>query len=140
MLKKLVALLPETIQDDLKRYLHRWRIARGKFVTVEPEYARLGEWLADGDWAIDVGANVGHYAHRMSELVGSGRVLAFEPMPSSFALLAGNLATRPNVTLFNVAASDGLRLASMETPVFDCRRYVLSRSRLRVTRPASWPE
>lgn len=119
--KSLAALLPETIQNDLKRFLNRWRIRRGSFDASEPEYDKLGEWLSEGDWAIDVGANVGHYTYRMSALVGpSGRVLAFEPILTTFALLASNLelSLYRNVSLFNVAASDSLRLTSMEMPTF----------------------
>jgi FkbM family methyltransferase len=68
---------------------------------------------------IDVGANVGHYTLRFSELVGpAGRVLAFEPVPDTFELLAAaaSLAPFPNITLFNVAASSTTALASMSIP------------------------
>ena len=41
---------------------------------MEPEYGCLGDWIAEGDWVVDVGANVGHYTVRLSQLVGvSGR-------------------------------------------------------------------
>ena len=74
------------------------------------------------DLVIDVGANVGHYTLRMSELAGpTGRVIAIEPVPETFALLAANvvLAPFPNVTLLNVAASDTTQLAGMAIPTFD---------------------
>ena len=71
---------------------------------------------------IDVGANVGHYTKRFSELVGAtGRVIAFEPIPETFALLAANIQLLPlaNVTLINAALSDKTDLAGMSIPVFD---------------------
>jgi FkbM family methyltransferase len=57
---------------------------------------------------IDVGANVGHYTLRLAELVGpEGRVIAIEPIPRTFALLAANCAHLPNVSLLNVAILEG---------------------------------
>lgn len=82
----------------------------------------LNEWLKPGDWAIDVGANVGQYTKRMSELVGSqGRVFAFEPMAATFDLLGSNVARfgHDNVSLLNFAASDASRLVHMNLPNFE---------------------
>jgi hypothetical protein len=45
--------------------------------------------VADGDWAIDVGANVAFYTKRLAELFGSDpRVLAMESVAETFVLLA----------------------------------------------------
>jgi FkbM family methyltransferase len=51
----------------------------------------------------------------------SGRVIAFEPVPETFALLAANVARLPhrNVTLLNAAASDAARVQGMNIPRFD---------------------
>ena len=71
---------------------------------------------------LDIGANVGHYTLRMSELVGdSGRVVAFEPVPETFALLAANARgfAIANVSLLNVAASDSAGIAGIRIPQFD---------------------
>jgi FkbM family methyltransferase len=54
-------------------------------------------------------------------LVGpNGRVIAIEPVPESFALLAANvqLFKFNNVTLMNVAASDKSALVGMDIPYF----------------------
>ena len=78
---------------------------RGKF-----EGADL--WLADlvarrihpGDIVADVGANLGYYTALMSQLVGpEGKVYAFEPDPTSFALLKENAAGLENVQCVNAA-------------------------------------
>jgi len=70
---------------------------------------------------IDVGANVGHYAARLSQLVGkTGRVLAFEPVPHTFELLVSNIAVlgASNVSLFNVAVSSEPGTVGMSIPQF----------------------
>ena len=88
-------------------------------MTDEKEFALLNSFLRPGDWALDIGANVGHYTMRMAELVGrSGRVLAFEPVPDTFALLTANarLLKDENVSLFNIAASDGVAAVNIEIP------------------------
>src|SRR5438105_15643228 len=92
LLKRIAATLPPAWQNELKRIYFRRQIQRDRFITSEPEYDLLSSLVADGDWVVDVGANVGHYAKRFSQLVGrTGRVIAFEPVPETFALLAGNL-------------------------------------------------
>ena len=90
-------------------------------MTDEKEYALLDSFLQPGDWVLDLGANVGHYTMRMSELVGhSGRVIAVEPMPDTFALLAANTRVfeHANVSLLNVAASDRIATVGIELPSF----------------------
>ncbi len=122
LLKRIAATLPPLWQNELKRIHFRRQMRRGTFVTPEPEYAILPTLISVGDWVIDVGANVGHYTKRLSELVGpTGRVIAFEPVPETFALLAGNLQVfqNTNVTLINAAVSDNTNLVGMSIPAFD---------------------
>ena len=81
----------------------------------------LSRVVACGDWVIDVGANVGFYTKRLAELVGpEGRVLAFEPVPETFVLLANNLESCRlfNVTLFNAAVSETTGVAGMSIPEY----------------------
>ena len=73
------------------------------------------------DWVIDIGANVGFYTKRFAELVGNGgRVIAFEPVPATFALLASNLegCRLSNVTLINAAVSESTDVVGMTIPTF----------------------
>ena len=120
-LKSLASRLPRRAQQELKRARFRRQLLSGTFATSEPEYAHLGEWLAEGDWVVDVGANVGHYTIRLSQLVGNaGRVLAFEPVPDTFELLAANLSFvgAHNVTLFNLALSANTAVMPLFVPQF----------------------
>ena len=120
--KQIAARLPGRWQMELKRIRYARQIRKGTFATDEPEYDRLSEWIRPGDWILDVGANVGHYTKRFSELAGaSGRVVAFEPTPATFSLLAANaqLFAHPNVTLINAAVSDRADLVGLAIPQFD---------------------
>jgi FkbM family methyltransferase len=120
-LRRLAALLPDNLQLELKRLKYAWQLRGGRFVSDEPEFAVLDRYVRPGDWVVDVGANIGHYTKRLSDLVGhTGRVLAFEPMPATFSILAANAQrfTHPNVTLFNVALSDRSGLVGMTVPTY----------------------
>jgi FkbM family methyltransferase len=123
LFKRLAARLPLAYQQELKRLHFARMIRRGLFdkaIDNEGEFTRLHLWLGPGDWALDLGANVGNYAVRLSDLVAAnGRVLAFEPVPQTFELLAANVSRFPlrNVTLLNVAASDEFGLRGMRVPV-----------------------
>ncbi|PYS61223.1 MAG: hypothetical protein DMF76_11705 [Acidobacteria bacterium] len=122
LLKHLISRMPASWQWEMKRRFYRRQIQRDSFVTDEPEYAILDSLLSTGDWAIDVGANIGHYTKRMSEIVGEhGRIIAFEPIGATFSLLAANLQIfrYQNVTLLNAAASDKSGIAGMSIPHFE---------------------
>lgn len=118
-LKRLAAQLPAGAQHELRRIFFRSQIRRRSFFTDEKEYALLDRLLRPGDWALDIGANVGHYTMRMAELVGAaGRVIAVEPVPDTFALLTENVrqSGHANVSLFNCAASQRTAAVGMEIP------------------------
>jgi FkbM family methyltransferase len=125
LLKYIAAKLPRRYHHELKRLYFARLIRKRLFqraIEDDPEFNRLDQWVHAGDWVMDVGANVGNYAARLSELVqASGRVLAFEPVPETFELLAANVRCFPvgNVTLFNVAASDRFDVKGMRIPSLD---------------------
>jgi len=114
--------LPEDTQTSLKRIHFKKQIKNDKFVYREPEYLILDELIQDGDWAIDIGANVGHYTKRMSDIVGTnGRVIAFEPVPRTLSILSSNIQhyKHSNVTLMNAAVSNNFDVAGMSMPDFN---------------------
>jgi FkbM family methyltransferase len=119
--KRIAARMPARTQEVLKRYHFARQIRGRRFATAEPEFVLLDSLVKPGDWALDIGANVGHYTLRLAELVGpTGRVIAFEPVPATFALLANNvrIARATNVSLVNAAASDCTRAVGMRIPLF----------------------
>jgi len=122
LLKKIASKLPSRFQQEMKRLYFSMQIRRNSFKTDEKEYDHLGEWIKKGDWVLDVGANIGHYTAKLSEIVGdTGRVIAFEPVPNTFELLSANMAAGKfkNVTLLNVAVSDKTQIMGIEMPKFD---------------------
>lgn len=119
--KSIASRLPERWQNELKRIHYGRKILKGDFKTSEPEFKILPQLIASGDWVIDIGANVGHYTKKFSELVGAhGRVIAFEPVPTTFSLLSANvqLFANTNVTLINAAVSDKTNLVGISIPRF----------------------
>lgn len=120
-LKKLIAQLPNQWEAEMKRVHFRRQIKKNRFLTTEPEYLQLDKFVRLGDWVIDIGANIGHYTKRLSDLVGiDGRVIAVEPVPTTFSLLAANseLFANRNVSLINAAASDRFATATVSIPNF----------------------
>lgn len=122
LLKRMAAKFPAGWRQAFKRSYFGWQIRSDRFHADEPEYLLLDQYVRSGDWVLDVGANVGHYTLRLSNLVGPhGRVIAFEPVPDTFELLAANIAKlgARNVTLINAAASDSTGVAGMTMPKFE---------------------
>src|SRR5450830_435803 len=123
ILRAFVRMLPVRMQDAASKWYFFRQIKAGHFKSIEAEWDRLSAWLKPGDWCIDVGANVGRYSLKMSELVGpSGQVIAFEPLMHTFNLLThfvekGNYR---NITLLNAAATEQSSLiriaADLSTP------------------------
>jgi len=119
-MKWVISRCSRQLQQELRRARYRRQLRSGTFfVSTEPEYAHLGDWVTEGDYVVDGGACVGNYTVRFSQLVGeSGRVLAFEPVPDTFELLAANVAYvgAHNVSLFNVALSANSALMPLTIP------------------------
>src|SRR5690606_29553624 len=63
--------------------------------------------IKSGMTVLDIGAHVGYYTRRASDMVGkNGRVIAFEPNPNNHAMLKTNVGQRQNVTLLQVALAE----------------------------------
>src|SRR5579864_9020123 len=109
LFKRLASHLPLAARQFLRAAKYRLEFASGRFQSDEPEFQRLSELVHPGDWVLDVGANVGQYTLRFSELVGlHGRVIAFEPVADTVEILAAMARRAPhrNITLLNLAVSD----------------------------------
>lgn len=108
--------LPNALLRPLKRF-HYTRVVAAATLADEPEFEVIGRLVGPGDLVVDVGAHVGIYTKILSQLVGdTGQVIAFEPLPSTYAILANNVARLrlKNVHTFNLAISDRCGTASME--------------------------
>jgi FkbM family methyltransferase len=138
--KRMVALMPVTWQLRLKQYQFHCQIRNGTFESPELEFFNLSNYVKPGDWAFDIGANVGTYTVRLSKLVGAhGRVIAFEPVPETFALLTSNvkLAKCCNVTLINAAVSDAFKGVVIDIPTSTSGLINLQESRITSSAPSS---
>jgi len=81
--------------------------ARRVSAVAELHFAR--NIINPGDIAIDVGANIGYTTAALSKFVGPyGKVLAFEPSPTTFSFLTRNLQLNKcqNVTAYQVALAE----------------------------------
>ncbi len=67
------------------------------------ESAMIESLVADGDWFLDVGANIGWYAINIATARPTARVHAFEPIPKTFEQLQANVALNalPNIVTHN---------------------------------------
>ncbi|MFZ0293503.1 MAG: FkbM family methyltransferase [Candidatus Sulfotelmatobacter sp.] len=78
--------------------------------TDEPHLQKaIRDHVVAGDTVYDIGANVGYVSLSLARRVGpTGRVIAFEPIPSSAGAFRQNIEINgiTNVRLLNVAASD----------------------------------
>lgn len=63
--------------------------------------------IAPGDVVWDIGANVGFFTRKFAEKVGEqGKVLAFEPSPTTFSVLRERCSDLRNVEFVNIALAD----------------------------------
>ncbi|MGH9164685.1 MAG: FkbM family methyltransferase [Acidimicrobiales bacterium] len=79
------------------------------FGAYEPaELAMVLSLVEPGATVYDIGANVGWYSLRIATTFPDVTVLAFEPVPATFATLAANIAANAcaNVTAHNLGFSD----------------------------------
>ena len=90
--------------------------------------------IRKGDVVIDIGANVGYFTMLFSDLVGpSGEVHAFEPLPSTFELLSGNIRRFPahkNVILNCFALGEQDQRTTLFVPNEDHGQAALAQHRV----------
>ena len=92
-----------------KGTLTRVILRRGYWEPAETDF--FVSHLKPGGFVVDAGANFGHYALVASNIVGpGGLVVAFEPFPRNYDILAANAALQPVKNI--VAEQAGLAAAS----------------------------
>lgn len=120
IVKRIASLMPPVVQQEFRRWKVWSDFKRGRFASNDPEFRLLPRLVQPGDWVLDIGANVGYYSMRLSELVGAqGHVFAFEPIGATAEVLTfiARFARHENITIFNTAASDKSALLQFTIPV-----------------------
>ena len=84
----------------------------------DPSHEALISICRPGDIVLDVGANIGLTALRMSAAVGYGRVYAFEPDPENYSELLSHVHTNHvrNITALQYALGTGEGTGSLRRP------------------------
>jgi FkbM family methyltransferase len=96
--------------------LHRFGLMGSK------EGRLLERLVKPGMATVDIGANIGLYALFLAHLAGrQGRVFAFEPEPTLFAMLCENCAANgaENITPFQIAAGETNGRAVFQRAIFN---------------------
>jgi FkbM family methyltransferase len=99
--------------------LTRWRV--DTLATKEPETLSWIRGFAPGAVMWDIGANIGLYSLYAARTRGC-RVMAFEPAPANFALLAKNIqinGLEDMVSALPIALADAIRLDVLHLPNTD---------------------
>jgi FkbM family methyltransferase len=92
----MTVVLPEVISQQIYTYGFFDELVTGMVLRA----------VGPGDVVFDIGGHFGYFTVLSSHLVGeSGRVVSFEPTPSTFSLLQKNTATLKNVTPLNMGAA-----------------------------------
>jgi FkbM family methyltransferase len=100
------------IEDGIKIHLNR-NSRLTEFILFqhfeENEINFLNKFLKDGDIVFEIGANIGLHALHEAKAVGnSGKVFAFEPVPSTYNTMLANLKLNAfnNIATYNVGLSN----------------------------------
>jgi len=132
--------------QQIKRYLFEW-LGRERYLFLvsrlyflayrwgglrrNPEYELhyfVRQLIREGDWVIDIGANLGYYSVVFADLAGpSGKVFSVEPVPLYRRVLERNLGGRSNVEILPYALGDEAGSVRMGIPGRQPYRHGLTR-------------
>jgi len=95
--EEMTVVLPEVISEVLYTYkLFDETVTSMVLQSVRP-----------GNVVLDIGAHFGYFSLLFARLAGdSGRVVCFEPTPSTYGILSGNIRHHANIEALNCAAGD----------------------------------
>lgn len=116
--RKALTWLPEPALRFLKK-IHYARTLESFSLEDQPDLKIVQLLVQPGDYAIDIGANIGVYTKNLSELVGgNGKVFSVEPVPSTYEILCSNVRKlrMNNTETINCAISDSPGTVTMEIP------------------------
>jgi len=78
------------------------------------DYERMGCYIQEGDVVLDLGANIGVFAHR-AETRGAAEVICFEPVTPTFSCLIKNKGPKTCVYKNAVGANSGFMTFNIHT-------------------------
>lgn len=104
MIRLYIRKLLQKVGYDIVKYHPAYVVGRFDEPNLEGEY----EWLRRFSFKtiIDIGANEGQFADKMSTLFPDSLIYSFEPIPEAFERLESNFEKRTNIRLFNIALGD----------------------------------
>lgn len=118
-LKKTVKFLfPERILDSVKK-VHYLKTLEHFKIEYEKDLIFVNKLVKEGDFVIDVGANIGVYTKYLSKYVGpKGNVLSIEPILSTYNYLTNNVKKMElkNVNTLNIALSNDSSSVRFQIP------------------------
>ena len=104
--------------SDQDRYVGKCIENYGEYC--EEETILFKQLISDGDTVLDIGANIGASTIPMSQFVGSGKVISFEPQVPIFNMLCGNIALN---NIYNTRAYCLAVGSNTDTLYFDSINY-----------------
>ena len=78
------------------------------------DYERKGCFIKEGDVVVDLGANIGVFAHR-AELRGASKVICFEPLSITYDVLKKNLGPKSQAFQLAVGGVDEFKKFGVHT-------------------------
>lgn len=101
---------PSTIMFGKNKYVKMYGVGLAQiFSRAEPHLQNIiNKYVKHGGSVLEVGANIGYFTIYFGKHVGSsGNVYAFEPIPSTYAVLKKNIVLNAltNIDTYNLAAS-----------------------------------
>jgi FkbM family methyltransferase len=78
------------------------------------DYERYGCYIREGDVVLDLGANIGIFAHR-AEIRGASKVISFEPVTPTFNCLIKNMGPKTLVYKNAVGSENGFTTFRIHT-------------------------
>lgn len=116
--KAVIKYLPKKMSGYLQK-IYFSRLVNNFKESREPELAVIKNLIKNGDWAIDIGSNIGVYTKFLSQFTGTkGKVFSIEPIPRTYEILCSNIKKLGlnNVEAINCACTDAIGFAVMEIP------------------------
>ena len=87
---------------------------------VEKYHYFAKELINEGDYVIDIGANLGYFSRIFSKLVGkTGKLICIEPVKPFFEVLQWALKNKPNTILYNYALGNENKMVELVLPKYD---------------------